>query len=361
METSSGSRIRSLILRGLGYVLGFLLLLVATFILLGIPPLKGLSGLYIGAVGNSVDGHWYALSETLVKTSPLLLTGLGVSIAWRAGMFSIGGEGQLLMGALAATALWRSFPGASAPLMAFGMLLAGTVSGALWGGLAGWLRVKRNVQEVISTIMLNYIAIYLVGALVNGPLQEQSHISPQSDPIPDAILFARLIPASLSGGIQSRLHSGVLLAFLVVPIIALFLFRSASGFGLRLVGQNQEAARVARFPVDSYRIRAMLLSGALCGLAGVIELLGISTRLDVNFSPGWGYTAIPVALLGGLQPFGILLASLFFGGLTAGCGYLSRFFGVSSDLINVIQGAAVLILVGARAWQARRSGSDSDT
>lgn len=348
----------SSLLRVLGYVTGFVLLLVVTFALLGIPPGKGLTGLWTGAVGNGVDGHWYALSETFVKMSPLLLTGLGVSIAWRAGMFSIGGEGQLLMGALAATTLLKAFPSLPAPLMTLGMLLAGTTAGALWGGLAGWLRVKRNVQEVISTIMLNYIAFYLVGALVNGPLQETTHTSPQSDQVPDAILFARLIPASLSGGIQTRLHSGVLLALLVVPIIALFLFRTSVGFGFRLVGQNPEAARIARYPVDSYRLRAMLLSGALCGLAGAIELLGVSTRLDANFSSGWGYTAIPVALLGGLQPLGILFSALFFGGLTSGCGYLSRFFGVSSDLINVIQGAAVLIVVGTRAWQSGKSESE---
>ncbi len=345
-----------------GYAAGIILLLVVTFMLLGVPPGKALVGLWIGAVGNAEDGHWYAISETLVKMSPLLLTGLGVVVAWRAGMFSIGGEGQLLMGALAAAALGKFGASLPPPLLTVAMLLAGVASGACWGGIAGWLRTKRNVQEVISTIMLNYIALYLVGTLVgdSGPLQEHTHISQQTDPLPNAFLFARLIPPSLAGGIQTRLHSGVLISLLAVPVIYLLMQRTQTGFALRVIGQNPEAARVARFPVEALRLRAMLISGGLCGLAGAIELLGVSARLDANFSSGWGYTAIPVALLGGLEPIGTLFSALFFGGLTAGCGYLSRFYGVSSVLIYVVQAAAVLAVVGARAWQSRHTGSEAD-
>ena len=293
-------------MRMIGYVAGIVLLLVATFLLLGIPPGKALLGLWIGAVGNAEDGHWYAVSESLVKMSPLLLTGLGVVVSWRAGMFSIGGEGQLLMGALAAVALGKFGASLSPPLLTLLMLLAGMASGAFWGGIAGWLRTKRNVQEVISTIMLNYIALYLVGAIVSGPLQEHTHISQQTDPLPNFVLFAHLIPPAVSGGIQTRLHSGVLLGLLAVPVIYLLMQRTRTGFALRLIGQNPEAARVSRFPVDSLRFRAMLISGGLCGLAGAVELLGVSARLDANFSSGWGYTAIPVALLGGLEPIGTL-------------------------------------------------------
>ena len=348
------------LLRTGGYAVGVLVLLIFTFMLLGIAPDVAINGLITGAIGNTADGHWYAVSETLVKMCPLLLTGLSVVVAWRAGMFSIGGEGQLLMGALAAITLLKALPHLSPPLLTLLMLAAGSGAGAVWGGIAGWLRARRNVQEVISTIMLNYIALYIVGALVSGPLQEHAHISPQTDPVPDALLFARIVPPALAGGMQTRLHSGVLLALLAVPLIYAFLTRTPSGFGLRVMGQNPEAARVARFPVARLRIRAMLISGALCGLAGVVELLGISARLDANFSSGWGYTAIPVALLGGLAPLGTLFSALFFGGLTAGCGYLSRFSGVSAVLVNVIQAAAVLSVVGARAWQSRRSGTDAE-
>ncbi len=353
-------RFISWLVQAAGYAAGFVILLTATFLLLGIPPANALTELWKGAFGDAESGHLYAISETLVKMTPLLLAGLGVVVAWRAGLFSIGGEGQLLIGALMATGTARVCHSLPAPLITILMLVTGTVAGAFWGWIAGWLRVRRNVQEVISTILLNYAALYLVGAMVGGPLQEATHTSQQSDPMPDAVLFARLIPRALSAGMQTRLHTGVLIALIAVPIISLFLFRTASGFGVRLLGQNGEAARVARFPVDKLRLKAMLISGALCGLAGVVELLGISTRLDANFSPGWGYTAIPVALLGGLNPAGTLISAILFGALTAGCGSLSRFSGVSSVLINVIQAAAVLAVVGGRAWRARRSGGEAD-
>ncbi|HZP81098.1 MAG TPA: ABC transporter permease [Chthonomonadaceae bacterium] len=346
--------------QGLGYALGLIALMSVAFWALGISPLTALPALWIGAFGDAANGHLYPLSETLVKTSPLLLTGLSIVVAWRAGLFSIGGEGQLVMGALAATALAHAAGKLPGPLLTLLMTLVGIAAGAFWGLIAGWLRVRRNVQEVISTIMLNYIGLYLLGWAVEGPLQEQARINRQSDPLPDAALFARILPAAWSNGVQTRLHSGVFLAFLAAFVIYVFLYRTRGGFGLRVLGQNAEAARAAGFPVDRLRMQAMAISGGLCGLAGVVELLGITGRLYADFSPGWGYTAIPVALLGGLHPLGTTFSAFFFGALTAGSGNLERFSGVSSVLINVIQAAAVLAVVGARAWRARQSGSDGD-
>jgi simple sugar transport system permease protein len=340
--------------------LGLIALMALAFLALGLSPATALPSLWTGAFGDAAGGHLYPLAETLVKTCPLLLTGLGVVVAWRAGLFSIGGEGQLVMGALAATALAHIAGRLPGPLLTLLMLLVGIAAGAFWGAVAGWLRVHRNVQEVISTIMLNYVALSLLGWAVEGPLQEQAHINRQSDPLPDATLFARVIPAAWSGGVGTRLHSGVILAFLAAVVVSVLLFRTSLGFGLRLIGQNAEAARAARFPVDRLRLQAMAISGGLCGLAGVVELLGITGRLYAEFSPGWGYTAIPVALLGGLHPLGTALSAFFFGALTAGSGNLERFSGVSSTLINVIQAAAVLAVVGARAWRLRRIGSDTD-
>lgn len=344
----------------LGKALGFLLLMALTFALFGLNPFVALRAVAEGAVGNSETGHLYALSESLVKMTPLLLTGLSVVVAWRAGMFSIGAEGQLLMGALAAMLLSRLHGLVNSGLLIFLMTAAGVAAGAFWGALAGWLRVRRNVQEVISTIMLNYIALYLVGAMVLGPLQEASHSGPESDLLPNDLLFARLIPAALANGVTPRLHSGVFLALLAAPLLTLFLYRMPAGFGLRVVGQNSEAARTARFPVDRIRVQAMALSGALSGLAGVVELLGVSTRLDANFSPGWGYTAIPVALLGGLHPVGTLFSALFFGALTAGTSNAERQVGVPAVIVNVVQAAAVLAIVGARAWRHRAAGGEVD-
>lgn len=337
-----------------GYGLLLTALMSAAFVALGIPPQKALPMIWVGAFGDSASGHVYAISETIIKTTPLLLTGLSIVVAWRAGLFSIGGEGQLVVGVLAAISLLKLHAHVPAPLLTLLMVAAGTGAGALWGGIAGWLRVRRNVQEVISTIMLNYIAVYLLTWSMEGPLQEAAHHNRQSDPIPDAVLFARILPASLSNGLPTRLHTGVLLAAIAAVLISLLLFRTSLGFGLRAVGQNAEAARAARFPVERLRMQAMLISGGLCGLAGVIELLGITGRLYADFSPGWGYTAIPVALLGGLNPYGVVLSALFFGALTTGSSNLERFSGVSSVLIYVIQAAAVLTVVGVRAWRARR-------
>ena len=341
-----------------GYALGFIALLYVTFVLLRVPPVDSLRALWAGAFGDAESGHWYAISETLVKTTPLLLTGLGVTVAWRAGLFSIGGEGQLIMGAIAAASVARILPAVPGPLLTVLMLTAGIIAGAGWGGIAGWLRVRRGAPEVISTIMLNYIALYLLGWLLNGPLQERAHRLSQSEPLPEAALFARIVPPALSGGMVTRLHSGVFLALFVTIGVSIYLFRTSGGFSLRVIGQNPDAARTARIPVDRLRIQAMLISGGLCGLAGVTELLGVSGRLYANFSPGWGYTAIPVALLGGLNPGGTLLSALFFGGLSAGSSNLSRFSNVSSVLIYIAQAAAALAIVGARAWRSNQKGND---
>ena len=350
------------LLSGAAYAFGFLLLLSLTFLVLRIPPQAALRSLWIGAFGDTQSGHMGALSNTLVETTPLLLTGLGVVVAWRAGLFSIGGEGQLLMGALAAAALAKYGAGMPAPLLTLLMVLVATLTGAGWGALAGWLRVRRNVQEVISTIMLNYIARFTASWLVLSVLQEHTHHNPQTESLPNAVLFARLLPRQWTDNMQTSLHVGILAAFLAVPVIAVLLFRTSTGFGLRVVGRNAEAARAARFPVDKLRLQAMALSGALCGLAGAIELLGSSTGSlpASDFSPGWGYTAVPVALLGGLSPVGTLGSALFFGALTQGCRNLSQFQGVPTVLVYLVQGMAVLAVVGGRAWRARQTGSETE-
>jgi simple sugar transport system permease protein len=342
------------------YAFGLLALLALTFAALGIPPEVALSQLWSGAFGDSNSGHLYNISETIIATAPLLLTGLSVIIAWRTGLFSIGAEGQLLVGALAATAVGVHGGAIPGPMLTFAMLIVGGVAGAAWGWIAGWMRVRRNVQEVISTIMLNYVAIYLVRFMVEGPLQERARVNPQSDQLPPGAMFAHLLPRTWSNDIPTRLHTGVALAILAVPLVWLLLYQTSTGFGMRLIGQNADAAKTGRFPVDRLRLQAMCISGALCGVAGVVELLGVTGRLYANFSPGWGYTAIPVALLGGLHPFGAAGSALFFGALTAGSGNLNRFSGVSSVVGNVIQASAVLAVVGARAWQARRAGGETD-
>ncbi len=301
-------------------------------------------------------GRLYPISATLVESAPLLLSAISICIAWRAGMFSIGAQGQILIGGLTATAIYHSISGMPAPVITFAMIAGAIVGGSLWGLIAGWLRVYRGVQEVISTIMLNYIALYIVSWLVLGPLRAKGNYLAETDALPNAVLFARLIPATWSDHIQTTLHIGVILAFLVAPLAHLFLYRTRTGFNMRILGNNEEAARVAKLPASQLKLWAMGISGGIAGLAAAIQLLGSPTGSlpATSFGGSIGFTAIPVALLGGLHPVGSLFSALFFGGLTQGCRNLEQNTGVSSVLIYVVQATAVLAVVGVRAFRERR-------
>ena len=290
-----------------------------------------------------------------LRSAPLLLAAISVCIAWRAGLFSIGAQGQILIGGLTATAIYHSFPALPAPVITCVMIVGAITGGSIWGLIAGWLRVYRGVQEVISTIMLNYVALYMVSWLVLGPLRAKGNYLAETDSLPNAVLFARLIPAAWSDHIQTTLHVGVVLALLLVPVAYLFQFRTRTGFNMRILGNNDEAARVARLPAGKLKLLAMGISGGIAGFAGAIQLLGSSTGSlpATSFGGSTGFTAIPVALLGGLHPVGSLFSALFFGGLTQGCRNLEQNTGVASVVIYVIQAAAVLAVVGVRALRER--------
>jgi simple sugar transport system permease protein len=242
------------------------------------------------------------------------------------------------------------------------MMIAGAVTGgAFWGMIAGMLRVYRGVQEVISTIMLNYIALYIVSWLVLGPLRAKGNYLAETDSLSNSVLFARLIPSAWSDHIQTTLHVGVIMALLAAPASYLFLYRTRTGFNMRILGSNSEAARVAKLPVDRLKIAAMSVSGGIAGLAGAVILLGSPTGSlpATSFGGTIGFTAIPVALLGGLHPIGSLVSAVFFGGLTQGCRNLEQNTGVSSVVIYIIQAAAVLAVVGARAVRERKEAAQA--
>jgi simple sugar transport system permease protein len=303
----------------------------------------------IGALWNGAFGSRYAItSATLVRATPLLLAGLAVAIAFRAGILNVGAEGQLLAGATVATAIgvrWGAPLGALALPVA---LAAGAAMGAAWAGIAAWLRSRFNVLEVISTIMLNFVALHAVGYLVRGPMQEPLRIYPQSDSIAES---ARL-PLLLSG---TRLHVGFALAILCGIALWWMLRSTASGFRLRAVGANPFAAASAgRIDVARTTTRAFLLSGALAGLAGAVEVLGVTYALYENLSPGYGYTAIAVALLANLNPAGVILSGILFGALEAGAGAMQRDAGVPAVLVSVLEALLVLLILGG-AW-LRSSG-----
>jgi simple sugar transport system permease protein len=320
---------------------------VSTLLLLlsGIDPLAALGALVGGALGDR-----FALGDTVVKTCPLLVTGLGVALAFRAGVWNIGAEGQLLVGALAATAVGRACGGAPFPLPLLAALAGAAVAGALWAGIAAALRVYRNVNEIVATIMLNFVAARLLGWAVHGPLMEAAGRYPQSDPIP---------PAALLPLIVGRVHAGVLLALLLAAASWALLFRTGAGFRWRVVGENARAARVAGFSPERAVLEAMLTSGALAGLAGAFEVLGVTGRLFEQLSGGGGYTAIAVALTAGLHPGGVTLAALFFGALAAGSGAMQRVAGVSAVFVAIVQAATLLAILALETPRPRRAAAES--
>jgi len=307
-------------------------------------PLLALGALLDGAFG-SAD----AWSEVGVRTCPLLLTGLAVAIAFRAGIWNIGAEGQLLIGAVIVAWLGTRVGGWPAPLAMVVVLAAAALGGALWAGIAGVLRSARGVDEVISTIMLNFIALGLVGWLVNGPLMEAAGTYPQSDAVAAAVRLPRLFSGY-------RLHAGLLLALLAAGGVWLLLFRTALGFEMRAAGLNLLAARLAGLRTTGALLRALALSGALAGLAGGIEVSAITFRLYENFSPGYGYTAIAVALLGRLNPLGVVVAAVLFGALDVGSAAMQRDAGVSSVLVSAIQATVILALL---AIEQRRAAPEA--
>lgn len=325
-------------LRRVGYV--FLLLVIGIPLLLramGFEAIPACAALLRGSVGSV-----YAItSATLVRATPLVLTGLSVAIAFRAGVFNIGAEGQLLAGAAAAAAL-SLLPALSHsrwnPVVA---LALGAAAGGLWAGIAALLRVRFRVLEVISTILLNFVALYLVGYLVRGPLQEPLHIYPQSTTIDAVARLPRIFPTS-------RLHVGFLIA-IVVAAVAWWIMRfTAAGFRLRAIGANPEAARVAgEIDVAGTGTRAFLASGAIAGLAGAIEVTGVTFALYENISPGYGYTGIAVALLARLDAAGVIASGLLFGALEAGASAMQRDAAVPAVVVSIIEAVVILGLIVA--------------
>lgn len=312
--------------------------------LAGANPLVAFGALIDGAFGSA-----QGLSETAVKACPLLVTGLAVAIAFRTGLWNIGAEGQLLAGAtaMAWVGTWPwPVPGWIALPLA---LLLASLAGTLWATIAGVLKVRRNVNEVISTIMLNFVALGLASYLVHGPLMETAGQYPQSDAIAAAMRLPRLATSF-------RVHSGIVLALGAALMSYVLLFHTVRGYELQAVGLNPTAARLAGIRVQRSILLALALSGALAGLAGAIEVSAVTYRLYDRFSPGYGFTAIAVALLGRLHPVGIVAGAVLFAALEAGSNSLQRAAGVSSVLVDVMQAVVIFALLAVErrgGWQQR--------
>lgn len=325
------------------------LLVGAIFILLiGKNPLTAYVALLQGAFGDV-----FSLGETLENTTPLILTGLAVAFAFRAKLFNIGGEGQFLMGALAAT--WAGINLPLPPVVHLIVaLLVGTIVGGLWGGIAGLLKAIRGVHEVISTIMLNFIALFFVSFMVTGPMKEPSALDvPQTAKILETAQLLKIMP-------PSRLSAGIIIALLAAGFIWWLLWKTTVGYEVRAVGLNPFAAEYAGIKPNFNMFLAMLISGGLAGLGGAIIITGLFLRYQHGFEPGYGFTAIAVSLVGGNNPPGVVMAALLFAALSQGARGMQNVAGVPQDIVLIIQ-ALVIFFVAApqivRAlpeWWARR-------
>jgi ABC-type uncharacterized transport system permease subunit len=316
---------------------GFLALALGLLVA-GYDPLLALGALWRGAFG-SADA---LISGTLVRAVPLSVLGLGVAVAFRAGALNIGGEGQFYAGAIAATWIGIHLGGWPAALAIPVVWLAATFAGALWIAVAVLLKLRFGVLEVISTLLLNFVAEAAVSYAVTGPLQEARRVYPQSDPIAEAARLP-LLPGS-------RLHGGILLALLLALLLWLILTRTSWGFRLRAVGLGPRAARVSgRISPQRVMGFALLWSGALAGLAGGLEVSGVSYSLYQNLSPGYGFTAIAVALLARLHPLGIVATAILFGGLEAGAQGMQREAGVPAVAVAAAEAVIIIAVLLADA------------
>ncbi|NNF70713.1 MAG: ABC transporter permease [Rhodobacteraceae bacterium] len=298
---------------------------------------------YVALLAGSV-GSLNAVSETLTAAAPLILAALGLGLGFRAGLFNIGAEGQLLMGGLAAVLV--GFLGAGLP-MALHLplaLLAGAIFGGLYASIAGWLRAATGAHEVISTIMLNLISFRLLDYVLRLDWVQRPG---RADPISQSVASSAELPRLLTWiDPNLRVHAGIFLAFAAVWGVYWLMFRTTLGFEFRASGENPEAARFAGMKSGLIIVLVMALAGALAGLAGANQVLGVLGRATPGFSAGLGFDAIAVALLGRSHPFGILAAGLLFGALEAGGRQMQVDAGVSIDLIGIIQ-ALIIVFIAA--------------
>jgi ABC-type uncharacterized transport system permease subunit len=342
-------------------MLSALLIGAAMLLLLKANPLQAYAALVAGVFGSV-----YGFTQSLVKATPLLLVGLGICISFRASVINIGGEGQIIAGALLATwfsLAFRTWPGW---LLLPATMVMGFIGGAVWGFVPGILKARLNVNEILTTVMMNAIAIQLMNFLLQGPMIDPAGVMagtflPQTERLPEQVWLPRLVP-------QTLLHAGAIIAVVLAVAVYIFLWRTTIGYRIRAVGLNREASRHAGINVPFYQALSLTLSGGFAGLAGVVEVIGVQHRLLEGISSGYGFSGIVAALFGGLHPLGLIPASWLFGSLLVGADKMQRAVQVPSALIDTVLGLVVMFVVGSaflsRRWAARRAlaaaGSEGD-
>ncbi len=316
------------------------LLIGSAFILfVGENPITAYSILFKESFGSVRN-----IATTLQRATPLMFTGLAVAFAFRAGLFNIGAEGQLYIGAFAAAWVGFTFTGLPRFIHLPLAIAAGMAGGALWGSIPGYLKAKLGVHEVINTIMLNFVALYLTDWLATGPFHGGSWV-PETARIKATAALARLYP-------PTRLSAGIYLALVAAFVAYLILWKTKRGYELRAVGLNPQAAEYGGINVARNTIIAMAISGAFAGLAGTEQILGLHNRFIIRFSADLGFMGVAVALLGKNHPFGVILAAILFGALQAGSAAMDRLTSVPRELITIIQ--ALIIFFVAAEYLIRR-------
>ena len=302
-------------------------------------PVAAFAAMVHGALGSP-----HQIGVVLNRTTPYLLAGVGVAMCFRAGIINIGAEGQIALGGVGTAAVALSWPSEMSALAAVASLVGGAIAGAAWAAVATAIHLGRRVHEVLTTLLLNFVALLLVQQLLAGPLGQFGAGFLQSPLLPRAAWLFR-IP-----GLDA--HVGFAIALVVATVFSIILWRTRFGFAVRVAGRSRPAARYAGFSLPILTWSVMLLAGALAGLAGGIQVLGLDHRLIEGFSLGFGFKAVTVALLGVLEPLAVVPASLFVGLLEAGALSMQRQIGVPSALVVVIEGLTMLFVLAATVRRA---------
>jgi len=319
-------------------IVGALLVTGVTLAFAGYRPIEVYAVMADGALGTP-----QAIGVTITNAIPLILAGLGVALPFRCGLLNIGGEGQIYMGALAATLVALAFPGLPPTIHLPLALLGGFVGGGLWGAFPGWLRASKNLNEIITTIMLNYIGFWIISYLVHGPLKDpDSYGYAWTVRVPESAQLPLILPAA-------RIHLGIVVALIIAALTHFLLWHTTLGFEMRAVGAGPETSRFAGIAVQRSTVLSMLIGGGLAGMAGAAVILGVQFRLSDFFSPGYGFDAIAVALVGQTTPFGVVAAGLFFGALSNGVGNAHRALGVAQGMTSFIQGVTMMFIIASQS------------
>lgn len=297
-------------------------------------PSEAYQYLFRGAFGNLSN-----FGETVVKAIPLIFTGLAATFAYKCGVFNLGAEGQFVMGATASIWVSTTFNGLSGVPLIILSLLSGILAGGIWGYIPGILKITRGLNEMIVSIMLNYIAILFMGFLYTGPLRDGN--LPQT-----AAVTAKL--ARFVG--NTRIHVGIILALLLALILYYFLFYTSKGFQLRAVGLNQTASQFNGYPVKKLMLMSFIISGAIAGLGGSVELHGTQFRLMAGFGDGYGFDGVAIALIGQLNPLGTVMVAYLFAVLRAGATTMQVGTGLPTSVIDIIQALVIIFAVAGSAF-----------